>query len=150
MLGKLSVLLHSKVGVALLGALLVAGGGSGVAVMAAHGDLGGLESRVGGALVPAAATAAHDENEGHQDGTHLSLEGTLTGYDATAGTITVTFKSGQGEQDDAGAPSASHTPEADESPEATHTPEADESPEATHAAGADETPEATHAAKAGE
>src|SRR5260370_19613803 len=74
MLSRLAVLLHTKVGVAVLGALVIAGGGAAVAVTSANADLGKTGS-------PASTATEH---EGQQDSNHLSVEGTLTAFTPAA------------------------------------------------------------------
>jgi hypothetical protein len=85
MLSKLTLLVKSKVALAAIGAVLVAGGGS-AAVAAATGHLS-----VGG-LPHAASTHAPDATEAAGASAHahtIALEGTLKGFDSGAGTISV-------------------------------------------------------------
>ncbi|HEV2456922.1 MAG TPA: DUF5666 domain-containing protein [Ktedonobacterales bacterium] len=83
MLSKLSLLVKSKVALAAIGAVLVAGGGS-AAVAAATGHLS-----VGG-LPNAASTHAPDASSAAGAHAHtVALEGTLKGYDSGAATISV-------------------------------------------------------------
>jgi Domain of unknown function (DUF5666) len=83
MLSKLSLLVKSKVALAAIGAVLVAGGGS-AAVAAATGHLS-----VGG-LPNAASTHTPDATEAAGAHAHtVAIEGTLKGFDSGAGTISV-------------------------------------------------------------
>ena len=85
MLSKLSVLVQSKVAIAVLGVALVGGGGT-VAAMAASGN-----------HIPfASALTSHDSTKtpeasasGDEHAHTVSIEGVLLGYDATASTISV-------------------------------------------------------------
>jgi hypothetical protein len=88
---KLAFLIHTKVGATVVAAVLVAGGGSTVAMAATHGNL----NPIGAALVSATG-GNHESTSGHESDsstTHESTEGTLTAYTApngsTPGSITV-------------------------------------------------------------
>jgi hypothetical protein len=84
MLSKLSLLVKSKVALAALGAVLVAGGGTAAAVAAATGHLS-----VGG---QSNATSTHTPDATEAAGAHahtVAIEGTLKGFDSGAGTISV-------------------------------------------------------------
>jgi hypothetical protein len=77
---KVALLIHTKVGASIVAAVLVAGGGSAVALAATHGNLG----QIGSAL---SSVTGHTDNDkrGDQDATHASAEGMLTAYTAPAG-----------------------------------------------------------------
>ena len=83
---KLAAVIQTKVGVAVLAAVLVAGGGGAVAMAATHGNLGG----VGSSLAGASATPGHGESRESNEGdtgnaNRLSVEGALKAYAAAAG-----------------------------------------------------------------
>lgn len=84
LLTKAMGFIHTKTALAVLGAMLVAGGGSAVALAATHGNPGQLLSSLGAPTHTANGTPQGDE-------THA--EGTLTNYAApsgtTLGTVTV-------------------------------------------------------------
>ena len=91
MLSKLALLVQSKIAVAVLGAVVIGGGGTAVAVAATGGHVPFIS----------AATSSHDATEtpkaGDNDSEHAhseGIEGVLKGYDASAATISV-----QGEHD---------------------------------------------------
>src|SRR5579859_3579701 len=91
MLSKLALLVQSKVAVAVLGAVVIGGGGTAVAVAATGGHVPFIS----------AATSSHDATEtpkaDDNDSEHAhseGIEGVLKGYDASAATISV-----QGEHD---------------------------------------------------
>jgi hypothetical protein len=80
---KLALLIHTKVGAAVVAAVLVAGGGSAAALAATHGNL----DNIGSAL--SAATGGDHDTAGakHDDSAdHSSVEGMLTAYSAPHGT----------------------------------------------------------------
>lgn len=79
MLAKAAVFIRTKSVLAVLGAVLVAGGGSAVALAATHGNPGQLLS---GFAAP--THTAHDTPQDDQ-GDHASAEGTLTTYVAPSG-----------------------------------------------------------------
>lgn len=88
MKAKLALLVHTKVGATVLAAVLVAGGGSAVALAATHGNLGSMFS--------SSPSATHTTTTGKDNDSatnHESMEGTLKSYTApsgtTAGSITV-------------------------------------------------------------
>jgi hypothetical protein len=82
MLSKLSLLVKSKVALAAIGAVLVAGGSTAAAAATGHLSIGGLPN--------AASTHAPDATEAAGAHAHtVALEGTLKGYDSGAGTISV-------------------------------------------------------------
>jgi hypothetical protein len=82
MLSKLTLLVKSKVALAVIGAVLVAGGGTAAAAATGHLSVGGLPH--------AASTHAPDATEAAGAHAHtVALEGTLKGYDSGAGTISV-------------------------------------------------------------
>jgi hypothetical protein len=83
---KLATLIQTKVGVAVLAAVLVAGGGGAVAMASTHGNLGA----VGSSLAHTTATPGHGDSTETSDGdtgnaNRLSVEGTLKAYTAAAG-----------------------------------------------------------------
>ena len=86
MLARALAVVKSKVALAVLGAIVLTGGGGAVALAASHGHgVGlGLSSGWGG---------AHGASSG-QGQNHPHAEGTLTACDATAGTISVTDAQG--------------------------------------------------------
>jgi hypothetical protein len=82
MLSKLSLLVKSKVALAAIGAVLVAGGGTAAAAATGHLSIGGLPN----------AASTHTPDATAAAGAHahtVALEGTLKGYDSGAGTISV-------------------------------------------------------------
>jgi hypothetical protein len=88
MLGKALLVVKSKAALAILGVLVVGGGGTAVAVTATGGQVPVLSALVGHA--PHAAT--HTPEAGTSASSHahtVSLEGVLKGYDAGAHTISV-------------------------------------------------------------
>jgi Domain of unknown function (DUF5666) len=86
MLSKLSLLVKSKVALAAIGAVLVAGGGSAaVAAATGHLSVGGLPSNAASTHAPDATEAAGASAHAHT----VALEGTLKGFDSGAGTISV-------------------------------------------------------------
>lgn len=93
LLAKLAALAQTKVAVAVLGAVVVAGGGSAVAMAATHGQL----TQLGGALAGAThATGTHGTGQeaGQGDQTHVSAEGVLKSCTpaTTCGTSIVVLK----------------------------------------------------------
>jgi Domain of unknown function (DUF5666) len=96
LVAKLATLVQTKIGVAVLGTLLIGGGAA--ATVAANPT---LPSRLTSSLEGSAATAAathteHDQNASGeqkdakgQDQNHVAVEGTLVSYAAGAGTIKV-------------------------------------------------------------
>ena len=85
LLAKAAAFVHTKAALALLGATLVAGGGTAVAVAATHGNLGA-------GLAPTGQHGSATKTD------HASAEGTLTAYTApsgaTPGSITVKLAGG--------------------------------------------------------
>ena len=81
MLSKVLALVQTKVGAAALGAVLVAGGGTAVALTVTHGNISGLGANT--------ASTETNQNEGN-DGSKLHLEGVLLSYTAgNPGSISV-------------------------------------------------------------
>ncbi len=99
MLAKLSALLSSKVAIAALGGALVLGGGATVAAA----ETGHLPA---GVTIPGISHSQgddsqgdnHDNNANHAD--VVAVQGTLTAYNATAHTITVTGKAEDSDEND--------------------------------------------------
>lgn len=73
---KVAAFVQTKAAVALLGAVVIAGGGTAITLAATHGNLG----QIGSGL----AAPTHDATE--TDHEHDGTEGTLTGYTAPSGT----------------------------------------------------------------
>lgn len=90
LLAKAAAFIHTKTALALVGAVLLAGGGTTVALAATHGNPGQLLS---GFAAPTHSTHGNSQDGQGSQGTHVSAEGTLTTYDApssgTAGLVTV-------------------------------------------------------------
>lgn len=93
---KLALLIQTKVAAAVVGAVLVAGGGTAVAAVATHGHLNQIGSGI--ASVVSGNHGKSSTTDHGNAGDHQSAEGTLTAYTApsgsTAGSITV--QPGQG------------------------------------------------------
>jgi hypothetical protein len=80
MLSKLAALVQSKVALAVLGAAVVAGGGTAAMVVAnSHSSTAGDHTSAG----------THTADSGADHGHTVSIEGMLKGYDSGAGTISV-------------------------------------------------------------
>ena len=116
MLSKALAVVHSKVALAVLGVVLVGGGGTAAAYAATNHQLPFTNTHAEATEKPDATHAAGD-NHAHT----VSIEGVLKAYDAGAATITVTGT----------AHSEDSKPEATEKPDATKTAEATEKPDAT-------------------
>jgi hypothetical protein len=88
---KLALLVHTKVAAAVVGAVLVAGGGTAVAAVATHGHLDQVGSGLAAQVTGKHGTPSAGDNG--KSGDHQSAEGTLTAYTApsgaTPGSITV-------------------------------------------------------------
>ena len=82
MLSKLATLVQSKVALAVLGAVLVTGGGAAALAASSHSSTQGDRSAASTHTPEASDTGA---DHGHT----VSVEGTLKGYDSGAGTISV-------------------------------------------------------------
>ena len=96
MLAKLSALLSSKVAIAAIGGALVLGGGATVAAA----ETGHLPANV---QIPGISHSHNDDSHGDNNGDHgdgVAVQGTLTAYDATHHTITVTGKAEDSDEND--------------------------------------------------
>ena len=121
MLSKVLSVVQSKAALAVLGVVLVGGGGTAAAYAATGHQLPLMGTQAQSTEKP---DSANNGNHAHS----VSIEGVLKS--ANGSTITVSSTSGE-------------QPDATDKPDATHAAEATEKPEATHAAEATEKPEAT-------
>lgn len=85
---KLALLIQTKAGLALVGAVLVAGGGTAVVVTAGHNGLGPLGSTLSG---PSASSTENDQGD-TGDKNHVSAEGILTVYTTTSTGATISVQ----------------------------------------------------------
>jgi len=111
MLSKVLAVVQSKAALAVLGVVLVGGGGSAVAFAATGHQLPFMGSQ---ATATAKPDATHEANGNHAH--TVSIEGVLKSY--SGGTITV---SASNVHSDDGKPEATEKPDATEKPEATRT-----------------------------
>jgi hypothetical protein len=129
MFSKLLAVAQTKVGAALVAAVLVAGGGTAVAVTATNGALPNLGAHLSGDATHAGDNGTPDGKS--KDGNHLSIEGTLQSYtapsaacgtssasSATPGSISVMP---QGDSSDSQGDSKDSTPEAEGTHTSSHT-----------------------------
>jgi hypothetical protein len=146
----------TKLGIALVGALVVGGGGTAMAMTGAPASLipdfaaasptahSGAASAAGQLHAGATATGQDDQDEQGEDDASCAGTPGATGADSDDSS-TATTTAGQGGQEGSehegtatagddhdaectGTPSASHTPGSDDGPEGTHTPQGTQGP----------------------
>ncbi len=136
--------IQTKVGLAIIGALVLGGGGTALAVTAAHGNLG---------LNQASSTAHSGDDSSHggkddQDdtactGTPTTSAASPTAHaddDSSSATRTPGQDDREGNENECEKGDGTRTPEPTERPEGTHTPEPTERPEGTHTPASTGTP----------
>src|SRR5215472_14492075 len=89
MLSKALLVVKSKAALAILGVLVVGGGGTAVAVTATGGQVPVLSTLVGNTHHTATKTPETSGSNASSHAHTVSLEGVLKGYDATANTVSV-------------------------------------------------------------
>jgi hypothetical protein len=130
--------IQTKVGLAIIGALVLGGGGTALAMTAAHGQLPNL----GAAASPTAHSGDDSSNAGKDDQDDKACTGTPTtsdasptahsGDDSSSATRTPDQDDHEGNETECEKGDGAGTPEPTERPEGTHTPEPTERPEGTH------------------
>ncbi len=134
MLSKVLAVVQSKAALAVLGVVLVGGGGTAAAYVASGHQIPLMGTQAQATEKP---DATHDASNDH---THtVSIEGVLKS--ANGSTITVASATEATEATD--APKATAHPDATEKPEGTAQPDATEKPDATETAKSSDAPEAT-------
>ncbi len=83
MFSKLLAIVQTKVGAAVVATVLVAGGGTAVAVTATHGSQPTIGSHLSASASPTEHSATAQDEQGNAN--HLSVEGTLASYTPASG-----------------------------------------------------------------